>query len=561
MQYQRPVIIHEKIRTLSVILLAFTSLLALNQTANALNPSAPYKLNGELQALGDVTSAKMSPDGKYLVYAADQDVNARVEIFSVPIEGGPATRLNLPLTVTGSNVFGSFEISPDSQRVVYLADSQIDGQFELFSVSITGGASVRLNANLPTGGDVSSFSVSPNSSRVVFMADQSVNDRRELYSIRIGGGVLLRLNSPLPAGADVISFRISPDSDRVVYIADQNTGGLRELYSVPIASNSNIRLNQSLFGNAEVRDFKISGDGQYVLYRADTNGSGQFQLYRVAIVGSFQLRINTSLPAGGNVSSYEVNPSASRIVYRADQNTNDVSELFSVSVSIIGITRIRLNEDLAVSGEQFVGDVIDYKISPDWAGLIYFADQDTDGVFELYYVRVNGGSVTRLNSNLPMGGDVVEVSFAFSPDSQRVVYQADQRFDNVVEIFSTSVSGGVPIRLNPDLPAGGDVIFDFEIAPDSSYVVYHAELNTVGVSELYLVPIDGGNSKRLNRALQAGADVEFFYTISSTSQHIVYRADQDVFDELEVFGVEILSDDEFCIPIKAINDKVVVICL
>jgi len=55
-----------------------------------------------------------------------------VELYSVPIGGGTATKLN-PVPV-GSNVFSFsfFLFSPDSTRVVYRADQDTDGVFELY---------------------------------------------------------------------------------------------------------------------------------------------------------------------------------------------------------------------------------------------------------------------------------------------------------------------------------------------------------------------------------------------------------------------------------------------
>ena len=82
------------------------------------------------------------------------------KVYSVPI-GGPAAaglKLNKAL-VLGGSVEGGL-ISPDSRRVVYRADQETDGIFELYSVPIRGPAAdgIKLNKALVPGGDVVNLS-------------------------------------------------------------------------------------------------------------------------------------------------------------------------------------------------------------------------------------------------------------------------------------------------------------------------------------------------------------------------------------------------------------------
>ena len=98
----------------------------------------------------------------------------------MPIAGGPVTRLNGAQTA-GGNVDAYF-VSPDAARVVYLADQQTDDVWELFSVPIADGPVTRLNSPLTAGGDVlgNSPAISPDSDRVAYIADQETLNR-ELF--------------------------------------------------------------------------------------------------------------------------------------------------------------------------------------------------------------------------------------------------------------------------------------------------------------------------------------------------------------------------------------------
>ena len=111
----------------------------------------------------------------------------RFELFSVPIEGSlqeidkSSARLNGPLVPGGDVV--QFEIAPDGSRVVYRADQELDERFEVYSVPIAprfqhahfqlGSPPVRvgrvkLNPALGAGQRVDEFWIAPAGGRVLF---------------------------------------------------------------------------------------------------------------------------------------------------------------------------------------------------------------------------------------------------------------------------------------------------------------------------------------------------------------------------------------------------------
>ena len=83
----------------------------------------------------------------------------------------------------------SFVISPDSRYVVYAADAETEGAYELYSAPTTGeSAPVRLSGLLPSGSAAARFAITPDSSRVVYIAPQATTGVDELYVTAIGGG-------------------------------------------------------------------------------------------------------------------------------------------------------------------------------------------------------------------------------------------------------------------------------------------------------------------------------------------------------------------------------------
>ena len=73
--------------------------------------------------------------------------------------------------------------------MVYWADQETDNVYELYSVPLGGpaAAGVKLNGAMVTGGYVHNFLISPDSSRVVYLADQQTDNVYELYSVPLGG--------------------------------------------------------------------------------------------------------------------------------------------------------------------------------------------------------------------------------------------------------------------------------------------------------------------------------------------------------------------------------------
>ncbi|MCX7590860.1 MAG: right-handed parallel beta-helix repeat-containing protein, partial [Kiritimatiellae bacterium] len=69
----------------------------------------------------------------------------------------------------------------DSGRVVYMADQPTDEVFELFTVPITGGTAMRINSALVAGGDVKFFMLTGNSYRALYIADQAADEVDEVY--------------------------------------------------------------------------------------------------------------------------------------------------------------------------------------------------------------------------------------------------------------------------------------------------------------------------------------------------------------------------------------------
>lgn len=336
-----------------------------------------------------ISTPTLSQDDTWLVYTLHTR-DGKIQLYSLPTMGGQPMRLNPPL-VTGGNVasiYGlpgtDFQVNSESKEVVYRADQETDGVYELFSVPIGGGQAIKLNAPLVKDGHVETFSISPNGLQVVYRADQDIDGMYELYSVAITGGTLRKLNPPLVPGGNVLDtiaslgpesgyargadhFSITSDSQSVVYIADQTVDEHFALYSVPIVGGLAVRLSPEADRNRnEYLTYQVSPDGQWVtfilndkLYKGSINGdpaakavatptslyprivspNGQWALYdeyqtnasaiyAVSLDGSPPIKLSETMTSGGGIGRVLITPDSNSVIYHADQETNEVWELF-----------------------------------------------------------------------------------------------------------------------------------------------------------------------------------------------------------------------------------------
>lgn len=405
---------------------------------------AGVKLNGPLVAGGNVYNFQISSDGQRVAYAADQDALDQTELYSVPITGPASAAVKLNETLTTSTIVysQSFRISPDSSRVAYFTLHLSNDTQDLYSVPISGpaDASVKLNDSSLISNNPPVLEISPDNARVVYTATQDNPNTEELFSVALAGpaGAGVKLNGSIAPGGDVSDFRISADSQRVVYRADQLVDGVRELFSVSISgpATTGVRLNPPLSGGGDVGLYEISADSARVVFHAYYAVGAKTELYSAPAGGPWAdtITLNLSLPSGGAVSGAHVSSDAERVVYRADPTQLGENEIFCVPIGGPAAESRKLNLD-----ERIAGEVATFQISPDARHVVYSANYlvppGSDTLTQLYRVPIGGPpeASVKLHGRFAVGGDVQ--LFSISPDSRYVVYRADQQTDGVDELF------------------------------------------------------------------------------------------------------------------------------
>lgn len=484
--------------------------------------------------LGPIGSVQIDPTERFVVYQAG------AALFSVPITGGAPVRLD------GGEFLHRFFLSPDGQRVVFVASPSFPRIPELFTVPITGGTAVRLNL---TGTELSSSGAQDPGVRidalnasVVFTAKPIGGSTQtwRLYTAPLdGSGLAQRL---LRRRVVESLVRLGSQGDRVVCVASSPSGS--DLVSTSIDGSGGVVTLFSLTGQT-VRKLEITPDGRFVLFVAGQ--LSEMALYRVPIEGS------SSAVQIAETDDFVISPDSSRVVYNVVNGPSDVAtfsarvdlsspplriadgighafitpdstrvvfelptpspasgiELHSVPI-LGGASPVRLNGPLPLGG-TVQGD-------PAFAGdrVVYRASEAAPNQFELFSALLDGSQASvRLNQGFPIGpveGDVW--AMALSPDGTRVVYRADQETDNVVELFSVRTDKSEPpVQLSIELEAG-ESVSNFAITPDGERVVYWIA-DAFSPSRLMIVPIEGGASALLGEHLSGSG------LFDATGTHIV----------------------------------------
>lgn len=483
--------------------------------------AAPLQLNEVRPGaiVGDVTHAQSTRDGRLVVYRADQVVDEHFDLYLAPADGSLAA---VALTATLPSVLEFVLLEPGPLLVFRTATA-------LFAARLDGSpprqldtapAGFALDVALATGG-----------ARLIYRRAHGAGSF-ELWSLVLDGrSAPVRLHAPLSTQRTVTAARVAT-GDVVVFRGDLEQDEVFELHAVPAKGGVPRRLNGPLVAGGDVEDFQVDRDGKHVAFLADGRVDRQVELFARELAGEHAPeRRSGLLPASADVSAFAFAGDGRHLVFRANRVNPSTHDLFSTPiVSALGSGRgprraggepIRLTSGRVVQA--------DWSVTPDGATVLFRANP-TAGI-ELFRVPVDGRTgPQRVSDPIVLHGAVQ--AFALAPDSQRVVYRADQRVTSRVELWSVPLLGGTALPL-ADLPDFGDVT-DFRLTPDGQAVAFLADRTSDGVLELHRAPIDASRpAQRVNGPLANSGDVAGDFI--ALDELTLYRADQRLDELLELF--------------------------
>lgn len=117
------------------------------------------------------------------------------------------------------------------------------------------------------------------------------------------------------------------------------------------------------------------------------------------------------------------------------------------------------------------------------------------GILTLFAAADDGSSLTRLSSDNVSNFTTIE-QFRISPDKQWVAYIVNKNA-GVGNLFVVSIANGTPLQLSP--PTGFiSSVQDFAWSPNSQQLVYSGSKSLFNIDEVFLVNRDGSNHQKIN---------------------------------------------------------------
>lgn len=393
---------------------------------------AVVQINPPLALNQDVfTGIEFSPDGTLLAFEADITVTDTTDVYVVDLNA-PALA---PVNVTNNPSFAdtlTFAWAPDSSRLLITNDGVTDGVNELFVTTITAGVpspAVRVNPPF-TGGfedvntSVNDFGFSPDSNRIFYMADPNVDGQIELFVVDANALGVARQVSPsgLPSTSqDVELAEWTPDSQSLVFALDANTLDVMELFvgdASGLLPGGPVQLNGPMISDGDIgqstspsnNDVVVDPRNRGAFYVADeVLGGREDLLFAEFATPGVSNVLSTGFSATSDVNSFLVAQEGSLVVYNGDPTSSE-DQLFAVDVS--GVTPgapLLVSAPLVALGDIDTVINSDYDIVGDGEAIIYVGDVATDGVDEAFYTPLtNGvpGATTPLNAAPVASGDV-----------------------------------------------------------------------------------------------------------------------------------------------------------
>ncbi|MEO8275834.1 MAG: hypothetical protein ABI639_06410 [Thermoanaerobaculia bacterium] len=577
-------------RKLRALLLAAVSAALIGGPLAASPRRAVHKVSGAAVVGSDVTwiaprrPPRISPDGEWIVWLQDAEVNDALALWAARRTGGAPKRLSG--TLVPGDIFDYFLFTPDSKYVLYTAEQEGGDRLDLFSVPLLGTAADVVQIS-PTQVGPTHFIYRPtltdDGQHVLFSTSEVVAGNTFFSAPVDGSSAAIGLDGPF-TGSETISEFVVSGGTAVFARADLNAG--RELWRVPVGGGPKVRLTPGFVdAAAEIGSVTLSPDGTRVAFFAE-DSPWQFkrELWSAPVQGAAGSAVRLAdIPVGsGDVSEFDFSPASSRIVFKADREVNEKRELYSV-VADGSLPPVKLSTALIAEG-----DVRSYYISPDSSTVVYDADWSTDARNEVFSVPIGGPSAAgvRLNRALVAGESAIFVRVAFDDFVVYVVGNADQTVLHEVRATpyggpasagwqiqgAGAIDGGAPGAVLPDWtiltgdfvtpgdiglfttrtdgssgndnllsPLWSDVALGLNsgVSPDSAEYVFLASLGG-GSRHLYSTHVDGSQTfpVRVSAVPVSGGDVlddVLGFGFTADGRGVLYVADAEVAGREELY--------------------------
>lgn len=258
---------------LAIPLLLVSAYLAYNYVIsrrNQLFPFSQMKVT-RFTSNGKALRAALSPDGKYVVYAAGDTRQQRLVVQQVNTSG------QVEIVPEAEAVYRGLTFSPDSNSIFYVVQEGINPVQALYQIPVLGGAPRKLLDEVD-----SAISFSPDGKRFAFIR-KSLSTREDLLIIADNNGNEVQ-RLAVRKGAEFFSttgLAWAPNGKTIVCPAGTNEGGRRMFYvAVDVVTGQMRKLAELRWSNAGQPVWLPSGQG--LIVSGTDFGTTQSQIWQIS---------------------------------------------------------------------------------------------------------------------------------------------------------------------------------------------------------------------------------------------------------------------------------------
>jgi len=418
-------------------------------------PEAPFQRMKvtKLTNTGKSRNATISPDGKYVVYVAEEGGQQSLWLRHVPT---PFNRQIIPAIV---GEFGGLAFSPDSNYLYYVEKKNDVGT--LFKMPVLGGNGQKVIANID-----SHPSVSPDGQHIAFVRLQKTDGEYDLIVAKADGSEERQLAKR--DKGDFFSLygatAWSPGGKTIACASGSFSGGYHmNLVEIQIENGAEKSIvSQNWF---QITRVLWQHDGRGLILAGSDQAVSPFQIWYVSYPEGRVRRITNDL-----------------IDYNSLALTSDSKTLVTLQVDRLTNIWVMPNGETDKAKQVTSGVGHTNGLSFNAEDKILYSSITT-GDLDIWLMEPDGGRKTQLTSNA--GANYHPV---MSPDSRYIVFASNR--NGPFNIWRMEADGSNPKQLTT---GGTDVNPCF--SPDSKWVVYESFTN--GVPMLWKVGIDGGAAVQL----------------------------------------------------------------
>jgi len=348
----------------------------------------------------------------------------------VPIAGGPVATLSHE---PGRSTSVNYDVTHDGTRLIYEDLADLDGRIRLYSIPIEGGT--RAPFSPVTLADSYDPRITPGGSRVVFRAGSGTGNPTALYSEPIEGGDAALLGMRPGTSTGTLSYVLPETDSFAIVMGDLELEGVQAIYRVPLSGGGPLRLSPPT-SDPELDPFHpgVSPDGTRVVFGAIGNATS-FAVYSAPTTGGAIVPLSPDMERGtGLIIAY---PTIGRhgevVAFDGTYETPGIHRIYVVPIT--GGTPRRVSPNVADDPTR----AVQWNITND-RDVIMLTDVDVDEQWRVYRTSLDDGSSPELVSLDPGTDPNLDVStWRATADGRWIVYYGDVEVDNVIRLYARRI--------------------------------------------------------------------------------------------------------------------------